>query len=200
MLHKLSFLYHDAIVLHLFVGVLVTSVISEVLARQTAPLPEHAAAASSAAPHVAAHLRHFSLPNYWIGYDYPALREAITVQKDALGMFLAHTVFNATVCTNVVGLFLIFLTMNMATKAFGPQSAVLTVAWLPALASFICDFGEDIALMRACFAFPGDFETDAWVASACSTGKFLAWAWVLLQVLLCAVKWRVAPPPKWRLE
>ena len=140
--------------------------------------------------HVAAAVRSFALPNYWVWYDGVAVFEALDAQRGGEYAFLVHTVYNCAVATGYVAAWLCFVTMFIAVRAlpFGCWPSHV-VGWVP-LVAFVFDAAEDVLLVHLTLADPD--ARPAWAARAmawCSLAKFVGWGVTLATWPLMLAAW-----------
>lgn len=197
MLHRYPLLFQPLPTAVVAFVTLLVMIGAEVTARYTAP----AGFDVDVAPHVGLHLRHFALPNYWVFYDEEAIFQAISAQKDHLMAFLLHTAYNCAVGTSAVGVLSVFVTMLIATRALAKDSVGLRVAWAPAVAAFVFDMLEDLALLVIIIGYPTiRYPTlGAWTAT-CTLLKYASWLVMLAEWTILSVKMVIAPPDKERWD
>lgn len=124
-----------------------------------------------------------ALPNFWLWYEAPRIRDALRNQVDSYFEFVLLTVYQATICTVVVGVTCFFISMTFAVRAFFVHERLPRRYFSPLLAlfAFLMDFVEDLLLIIIALGFPGtSFPALEVICSWCSLLKWISWF-----VMLC---------------
>jgi hypothetical protein len=124
-----------------------------------------------------------ALPNFWFWYEGPRIRDALRNQVDSYFEFVLLTVYQATICTSVVGTATFFISMTLAVRAFFVYETLARRYFTPLLAvfAFLMDFLEDLLLIVIALGFPStSYPTLEIICSYCSLLKFLSWFVMLL--------------------